>query len=65
MSYHYSQKGYSAVRIHGISWGIPWYVDAYRGPWFVIVVPGFEPVTADNHFSLVALLGSLLKGKKT
>ena len=63
MAYHSSMKGYTAVRIIGATWGRDWFVDAYRGPWFVINVPGFETTTADNHFSLVTILGALLKGK--
>jgi hypothetical protein len=63
MGYHSSMKGNTAVRIQGLTYGVPWYIDAYQGPWFVLQVPGFESTTADNHFSLITLLGSMLKGK--
>lgn len=60
MEYHQSQKGYMSVRIHGCTSGRDWFLDAYRGPWFYLSVPPFEPVTADNLFSLISQLGVLL-----
>jgi hypothetical protein len=62
MNYHQSLKGYSAIRISGSSRNITWIVDCYQGPWFVVVVSGFEPASATDLLSLIALLSPMLGG---
>ena len=62
MEFHTSMKGNTAVRINGVTYGVRWFMDMYKGPWFYISVPKYEPTTANNNFSMIALLGALLKG---
>lgn len=63
MRYHTSMKGFAAVRVFGVTYGTEWFVDAYRGPYYYLRVPGFEAVTSDNPFTMVTTLLAMLKGK--
>jgi hypothetical protein len=62
MSHHTSMKGFQAVRVDGSTNGSPWSVDAYRGPYYYVLVPGFESLATDNLFTLVTTLMAMLGG---
>ena len=53
-SYHRSKKGYTAIRFYGTIRGKEWFVDCYKGPFFIIQVPGFEAVAATEPLSMIA-----------